>query len=170
MHRQLTLPAFLLAALLVACSGNPAVQDAVATEVPRTENIVGIASGEPVTIADLAIEGMSCEQMCGGAIKKALAKLGVQSTEIKMSDDQGPNHALVTYDGAKLNDGQLIAAIQGLHDGQYKVVAVAVTKQVKGGNGSAEQTKGGEKSVSVVAPKDIVLPSLLAVIGRLLRV
>ncbi len=165
------IPAILAALFLFACSGNDPVEVAV-TDVPRTENVVGITSGEPMTIADLSIEGMSCEHMCGGAIKKALAKLGVQGTEIKMSETEAPNHAIVTYDSSKLNDGQLIQAIQALHDGQYKVVAVDVTKQVKSDAGSAEgsKAKAEEETVSVIAPKDIVLPSILALIGRLLRV
>lgn len=157
-------------ALLMGCSGASNAPDQAAGAIARTVQEVAITSGEPVTIADLSIEGMSCEMMCGGAIKKALAKLGAQGTEIKMSEDDSPNHAIVTYDGAKLSDAQLVEAIQALHDGQYKVVAISITKQVKGGSGSAEQPKAEEKSVSVIAPKDIVLPSILALVGRLLRV
>jgi len=108
--------------------------------------------------------------MCGGSIKKALAKLGVEGTEIKMSETDAPNHAIVTYNEAKVTDAQMVEAIQALYDGQYKVVAIGITKQVKGGSGNAEQPKVEEKSVSVIAPKDIVLPSILALIGRLLRV
>lgn len=165
------LPALVAALFLFACSGNAPVEVTLA-DVPRTEIVVGISTGEPMTIADLSIEGMSCEHMCGGAIKKALAKLGVQGTEIKMSETEAPNHAIVTYDGTKLNDGQLIQAIHAMHDGQYKVVAVAVTKQVKSAAGSAEGSKAEaeDETVSVLAPKDIVLPSILALIGRLLRV
>jgi copper chaperone CopZ len=157
-------------ALLMGCSGASNAPEQAAGAIARTVQEVAITSGEPVTIADLSIEGMSCEMMCGGAIKKALAKLGAQATEIKMSEDDSPNHAIVTYDGARLSDAQLVEAIQALHDGQYKVVSIAITKQVKGGSGSAEQPKAEEKSVSVLAPKAIVLPSILALVGRLLRV
>jgi copper chaperone CopZ len=171
MRTNRLLTGLLIATLIAACSGNAPIEQAV-SDVARTVNEVAITSGEPVTIADLSIEGMSCEQMCGGAIKSALAKLGVQGTEIKMSEDESPNHAIVTYDGAKLSDEQLISAIQALHDGQYKVVAVAITKQVMGGSGSTESTDANveEAAVSVVAPKDLVLPSIVALIGRLLRI
>ncbi len=161
----------LIATVMAACSGKAPVQEAAA-DVARTVHEVAITSGDPVTIADMSIEGMSCEMMCGGAIKKALAKLGVQGTEIRMSEDDSPNHAIVTYDGGKLTDGQLIEAIHALHDGQYKVVAIDITRQVKGGSGTGESTKAkaDEDARSVLSPKEIVLPSILALIGRLLRI
>jgi copper chaperone CopZ len=158
-------------ALLMGCSGaGTSTQEQAAGAIARTVQEVAISSGEPVTIADLSIEGMSCEMMCGGAIKKALAKLGVEGTEIKMSETEAPNHAIVTYSEAKVTEAQVVEAIQTLYDGQYKVVAIGITKQVKGGGGSVEQPKSEEKAMSVIAPKDIVLPSILALIGRLLRV
>ena len=52
--------------------------------VARTVSEVAITSGTPVTFADLSVEGMRCEMMCGGSIKKALAALpGVVGTELK---------------------------------------------------------------------------------------
>lgn len=159
-------------ALLMGCSGSVSAPEQAASTIARTVQEVAITSGDPMMIADLSIEGMSCEMMCGGSIKKALAKLGVEGTEIKMSETDAPNHAIVTYNEAKVTDAQMVEAIQALYDGQYKVVAIGITKQVKGGSGSAESTKSksDDEAVSVIAPKDIVLPSILALIGRLLRV
>ncbi|MFN3876156.1 MAG: heavy-metal-associated domain-containing protein, partial [Flavobacteriales bacterium] len=168
MFRQRIITAAAIA-LLLACSGTGTQQEQSAEAIARTVQEVVISSGEPVTIADLSIEGMSCEMMCGGAIKKALAKLGVERTEIKMSEDGSPNHAIATYDGAKLSDTDLIDAIQALHDGQYKVVAVAVTKQVKG-DASAQQRGSDDGEVSMIAPREIALPSIAALLGRLLRI
>ena len=125
MRTNRLLTGLLITTLIAACSGNAPVEQAVSS-VARTVNEVAITSGEPVTIADLSIDGMSCEQMCGGAIKKALAKLGVQGTEIRMSEDDSPNHAIVTYNGSTLTDAQIIEAIQALHDGQYKVLALSL--------------------------------------------
>ena len=171
MRTNRLLTGLLITTLIAACSGNAPVEQAVSS-VARTVNEVAITSGEPVTIADLSIDGMSCEQMCGGAIKKALAKLGVQGTEIRMSEDDSPNHAIVTYNGGTLTDAQIIEAIQALHDGQYKVLAIDITKQVKGGTGNGESAKAEveDDARSVAAPKDLVLPSIVALIGRLLRI
>lgn len=105
--------------------------DAVAAPtVVHTEEV--ITDGEPVTFADLTIDGMSCEMMCGGSIKKSLAALaGVSATEIKFdAATEGGDHAVVTYDPAQVSEEQLVQAVQSLHGGAYKVVGVAVTKQV----------------------------------------
>lgn len=157
-------------ALLMGCSGT-SIQEQAASAIERTVQEVAISSGEPVTIADLSIEGMSCEMMCGGSIKKALARLGVGGTEIRMSEDDSPNHAIVTYNDGQLSDAQMIEAIQALHDGQYKVVAVSITKQVKqGSSGKAESAKPEkEDAVQVYSPREVVLPSVLAILSRILR-
>lgn len=167
------IPAVLFtSALFWACgtSSGPST-DAVVDGVQRTEKEVTITSGEPVTMADLSIEGMSCEMMCGGSIKKALAGLGVTNTEIKMNESEGPDHAIVTYDAAKVSDAQMIEAIQELYDGQYKVVAVTVTKEVKGASASntGDEERKGEGAVSVSIPKQVVVPSIVALLTRILR-
>ncbi|WKZ66241.1 MAG: heavy-metal-associated domain-containing protein [Flavobacteriales bacterium] len=170
--KALLLPA-LVAFLLtfVACSG-PAVQDKAVAGIERVEMEEVVTSGEPLATADFAIEGMSCEMMCGGSIKKALAGLGAVSTEIKM-DEEGPDHAIVTYDAAKLNDAQMVEAIQALYDGQYKVISIAVTKRVKG-EGSVTGSEGASSAqarsdLGRISAREVVLPSVLAILSRLLR-
>lgn len=159
-------------ALLMGCGGSGSTGSAeqATASIARNVHEVAITSGEPKMIADLTIEGMTCEQMCGGAIRRALAKLGVEGTEIRMSEVEGPDHAIVTYDEAKVTDAQMVEAIQALYDGQYKVVAIDITKQVKGGGGSAESTRSEDEAVSVLMPREVVLPSIVALIGRLLRI
>lgn len=156
--------------LLLGCGRSTPVADAVVPGVERIVNEVTITTGEPVTMADLSIEGMSCEMMCGGSIKKALAALGVNATEIRMSEVEGPDHAIVTYDESKVSDAQMVAAIQELYDGQYKVLAITITKEVKGA--AASNSEAGEeaenKGVSVAIPEEVVLPSILAILSRIL--
>jgi copper chaperone CopZ len=165
--------AALFTSLLIGCSERPAVTvDTLAAGVERTVKEVAITSGDPITFADLSIEGMSCEMMCGGSIKKALAKLpGVNSTEIKFVEGDERDHAIVTYDETKVSDAQMIEAIQKLHDGQYKVLAVDITKQVKNPSASvSREENANNKEVSVIAPAVSLLPSILALltqIGRL---
>ena len=163
--------ALLSAALLFGCGQSTPTAEAVIPGVERVVNEVVITSGEPVTLADLSIEGMSCEMMCGGSIKKALAALGVTGTVIKMSEVEGPDHALVTYDPAKITDAEMIQAIQKLHDGQYKVLAVTITKEVKGNSASNSDAsaEAEEDQVSVYSPQEVVLPSIIALLGRILR-
>ncbi|MCB9183034.1 MAG: heavy-metal-associated domain-containing protein [Flavobacteriales bacterium] len=172
MTHRIALPALLASMIVLACGGAPEAKEQALSGVERTVKEVVISAGQPVITADLSIEGMTCEQMCGGAIRKALAQLGVEGTEIEMSEGEGPDHAIVTYDDHKVTDTQMVEAIQGLYDGQYKVVAVSITKQVvDGGSGQAEPAKHeDDKGVNAYSASDVVLPSVLAIISRLLRV
>ncbi|MBL8011332.1 MAG: heavy-metal-associated domain-containing protein [Flavobacteriales bacterium] len=161
--------------LLTACSSGPGDAAQAAAEVAgvaRVVNEVVIADGTPVTFADLSISGMSCEMMCGGAIKKALAQVqGVSTTEIKFVEGDENDHAIVTYDPAQVSDAQLVEAVQKIHDGQYKVVAVAVTKQVKGDGSASEDGEAAEASEAKVNAElpALRLPSLLELLSLILR-
>ena len=164
---------------LFACSQAPSSDAGAAAAiagVARTVSEVAITSGTPVTFADLSVEGMSCEMMCGGSIKKALAALpGVVGTEIKFEEGEAVDHAIVTFDPAQVNDAQLVEAVQKIHDGQYKVMAVNITKQVVGDapvqeekrDEKAAEVEGAARSVSAALPA-VVMPSLLRVLSRLL--
>ncbi|MEZ4738692.1 MAG: heavy metal-associated domain-containing protein [Flavobacteriales bacterium] len=163
-----------LVASLFACSQQPAE---VAAELPasveRIVEEVAISSGTPVTIADISIDGMSCEMMCGGSIKKALGKLpGIASTEINFIEGDEQDHAVVTYDESQVSDADMVRAIQELHDGQYKVMAVKVTKQVKSANSTSMEKEKSEadKGVSVLSPAQVIIPGLLALLTYVLRV
>lgn len=172
MNTRHLLPLF--AATLFACSGQtpePATH-AVASAIERVVEEVPVAGGVVATFADLSIDGMSCEMMCGGSIKKALAKLpGVNSTEIKFVEGDERDHAVVNYDATKVSDSEMIEAIQGLYDGQYKVVAVKITKQVPAAGGA--EAGGGKveegRSVSVLNPAAVVVPGILGLLSHVLR-
>lgn len=172
MTTRLYLP--LLATLLFACSGNvpePEVSSASATIQRTVEEVVGTTAG---TFADLSIEGMSCEMMCGGSIKKALAKLpGVNSTEIEFVEGDEHDHAVVNYDATKVSDKEMIDAIQGLYDGQYKVVAVKITKQVPAAGATTSTSTQGqaadERSVRMIDPAAVVVPGILGLLSQVLR-
>ena len=163
------------AVLFASCSNND--QPVAEVALPGVERVVKevvISSGEPLAIADLSIDGMSCEMMCGGSIKKALAKLpGIASTEIQFIEGDERDHAIVTYDESKVTDAQMVEAIQALHDGQYKVLAVTITKQVRGSSGASsdeEPADKEEKGVKASLPSsDVLLPSILALLTSVLR-
>jgi copper chaperone CopZ len=168
------LPLASLLFFLLACSGagdqGSAAVAGAAEGFERVVKEVTIHSGSPVTMADLSIEGMSCEMMCGGSIKKALAKLpGVTATEIMFSEAEQRDHAIVTYNEAEVTDAQMIEAVHALHGGQYKVMAVTITKQVRGSGASVEGGEGGSGEVSVYSPGSVVLPSVLSLLSLILR-
>jgi copper chaperone CopZ len=157
----------------MACSeaSTPTGADMPAS-VARTEQEVAITSGEPMATADLGVNGMTCAMMCGGAIKEAMAKLpGVNGTQIQFTDADQMNHAVVTYDPAKVSDADMVKAIEALYDGQYKVLSVNVTKQVlHTGNVDAPADTKAEGDVNATALPDVVLPSLIALLSRLVRI
>lgn len=164
-----------IAALLLSGCGQ--APETVVADLPagvvRTVQEVAIQTGTPVTLADLSIEGMSCEMMCGSSIKKALAQLpGVSAAEITFIEGDELDHAIVTYDESQVTDADLVKAVQGLYDGQYKVLAVNVTKQVKApGTASSNEAVEAkeEKAVSAYLPTDAILPSIVALLTRILR-
>ena len=80
------------------------------------------------SIAILNIEGMTCEVGCGGFITSKLKQMtGVLSAEVVFDK----NLAKVKFDDAKITENDIIAAIQKLNEGQYKVTKVEVEKTVK---------------------------------------
>lgn len=173
MRKSILAPLVITAVVLSGCGRAP---EAVVADLPgtvaRTVKEVAVRTDAPVTFADLSIEGMSCEMMCGGSIKKALAKLpGVSATEIKFVEGETVDHAIVTYDEGQVSDTELVKAVQALHDGQYKVLAIAITKQVPGGEsapGTGSNVKE-EKGVSARMPTEVVLPGIVALLTRILR-
>jgi copper chaperone CopZ len=157
--------------IAVACGQSTAPVQAD-LQVPHTTKEVAITAGEPVTTADLSISGMTCEMMCGGAIKDALAKLkGVDHTDIAFTAEEGqPSHAVVTYDPAQVSDEEMVRTVQALHEGQYKVLAVEITKQVVR-TGEAAGPDGTEETekVNASALGEVVIPSVLALLTRLVQ-
>ncbi len=161
----------LLIAALAACGEATAPATDAAANVARSVNEVAISSGTPVTMADLSIEGMTCAMGCGGTIKNALAKLpGVTGAEVNFTDAGQANHVVVTYDPAQVSDADMVKAVQGIHDGQYKVLAVGITKQVmKEGASEAPAEEATEAKVNA-SLESVALPSLVALLQRLVRI
>jgi periplasmic mercuric ion binding protein len=156
--------------LLGACSSHTEEAAVTAASAPsRTVAEAVINEGTPITSADLSISGMTCSMGCGSAIKSALAKLpGISKTEIVFNEGDASNHAIVTYDPARVSDADMVKAVEGLHDGQYKVLAVGITKQVlKTGDTDATKAEGDEVNASL---PEVVMPSIFGLLSRLLRI
>ncbi len=169
--RPVLLTGIAIVLLQAACSQGEGAGEASTPGVPRVEAEQVITAGTPVTMADLSISGMSCEMMCGGAIKKALAALpGVSGTEIAFTEGDAGDHAIVTYDPALVSDAQLVEAVQRIHDGQYKVMAVTVTRQVKSADiGAGEEAEGSADGKVNAELPSFRLPNLLALLTFILR-
>lgn len=95
-------------------------------EIVLTKNIIEGDTAQ--SIASLNIEGMTCEVGCAGFITSKLSQMtGVLSAEVVFDK----NLAKVKFDDSKITENDIIAAIQKLNEGQYKVTKVEVEKTVK---------------------------------------
>ena len=122
---------FLLAAFglcVVACSQQPeqtVEQEPAKTEVERTE--VVSTGAESKAIASLGIEGMTCAIGCAGKIQKTLAAMdGIIACDVLFED----KIAEVRYDDTKISEDDMVAAIQELNKGQFKVTLIEIEKTV----------------------------------------
>jgi copper chaperone CopZ len=167
-----TLSILLAATISCGRSDGGSSERTAETPIERVVQEVTINSGVPKVIADLTIEGMSCEMMCGNSIRKALAALpGVEVAEIRFNEGEASDHAVVTYNEDQVDDARMIAAIHALHQGQYKVSAVSITRQVRSQGGSVEEGggQGAGGDVSSRVPGSSILPGVLALLTRILR-
>lgn len=79
------------------------------------------------TVAELAISGMMCEIACVSKVRKELHALpGVASADIHFASDRETDTAFVAYDPNLVAAEDLIASVQAIGDGMYKVAGAAV--------------------------------------------
>ncbi len=78
---------------------------------------------------------------------------------------------MVTYDPKQVSDAEMVKTIQALHQGQYKVLAITITDQVlKTGSAEKQEAQDENAKVNASAITDVVLPSVLAFLSRLVQV
>lgn len=151
--------------LLGACSGtdkNTEVKTNSEVDVTFTE-----ATGSTEKyLANIAIDGMACEMMCGNKIAQELNGLnGVKNTDIDFKGEGEVNFALVEFDANTVSEQEMINAVQSIANGHYKVNSVEVKHIV------AEETAKEEEeteSVSAYTPKlQYQLPNIFSVFSRL---
>lgn len=116
-------------------------------------------------LANIAIDGMACEMMCGSKIAGELNGLeGVKNTDIEFKGEGEVNFALVEFDANTVSEQEMIEAVQAIANGHYKVNSVEV-KHVTGGAQVEEEV---EEEVSAVKPGiQYQLPNIFSVFTRL---
>jgi len=127
--RKFILPVLAIASitLFAACGGQQ--------QQPETEEATPMLSVDeleiPTTLA-VKIEGMACPDGCAKPIANGCSKLaGIAESRVDFGEGMG----YFTYDGAKLNEKDIIKCIEATNGGGiYKVtqVDVKVTKTIKG--------------------------------------
>lgn len=140
---------------VTSCSSS---EENTATEI-NTENIV---------VADYAIEGMVCAMGCAKTIEDEVAAMdGVANCEVNYEEKT----AHIEFDGGQLSENDVIAKIESLADGKYKVnelgsneVSEETTEKVEADN--AEEGEGSEESVVEVSLPSFEIPNLFELLFK----
>jgi len=116
-------------------------------------------------LANIAIDGMACEMMCGSKIAGELNGLnGVKNTDIDFIGEGEENYAIVEYDANTVSEQEMIKAVQAIANGHYKVNSVEVKHVVAGTQTEREE----EDKVSAYRPGlQYQLPNIFSVFSRL---
>ncbi len=144
----------------------------VTDPVETPQNIPGKAAG--FQVADMVIEGMTCQLSCAGRMYIKLDEMdGVGSIDIRFANIEGnDNHdrALVEFDPNKLTQDDLVAAVNAVGGGVYFVKSTTVTNPTKDGTseGNKKNRSSDEAEVSYSTPSlQYELPNIFEVFTRL---
>ncbi|MFT5010534.1 MAG: copper chaperone CopZ [Saprospiraceae bacterium] len=70
----------------------------------------------------ISIQGMTCEKMCGGTVRKGLEKLkGVNSTELAFNPENPIDLVTVNFDSSKVSAEEMKEKVESIAGGIYKV-------------------------------------------------
>jgi len=71
---------------------------------------------------EIAIQGMTCEKMCGGTVCRGLEKLeGVSSTELAFNSENPVDLVTVNFDSSKTSAKEMKEKVESIAGGIYKV-------------------------------------------------
>lgn len=159
-------------AAVYACSTQPS-EPVADNNVPVTRSVLKDAK-EPKCTAKIAVEGMSCSKMCTGTIAGCLKKMdGVKSTEVYFDPERKTgDFATVEFDDKKVTEKEMIAAIEKLNDGQYKVKSVEIVvsevsyEKIEEKSDKKEEQKSGSSKVTALNNISISVPSIFKIVEK----
>ncbi|PCJ89841.1 MAG: hypothetical protein COA57_00565 [Flavobacteriales bacterium] len=156
----------LLLSFMLACNCGPGDETKNDVKIEKKETVS--IDGKARTIANIGIEGMTCSAGCAGKIKNTLAGLnGVMACDVLFEDKV----ASIEYDDSKISEKDMIAAIEELNKGQYKVTTVEVEKTVAKSESRKVPEAGGKadekKKESVRTTPNIEFPNIFEIFRRL---
>jgi len=109
---------------------------------------------ENLTVADYAIEGMVCAMGCAATIEKDVVDMdGVVVSEV----DYEKGKAHFEYDAAIVSEKEIIAKIESIADGQYKVGEWSEENNTK--EEEEKETEGDESGETEEAITEVSLPN-----------
>ena len=120
-------------------------------------------SKENLSVADYAIEGMVCAMGCAGTIQKDVADLtGVVASNVDY--EAGKGH--FEFDEAVISEKEIIAKIESIAEGQYKVNQLVEEKaseeQIE--PDSVDEAEGPKSALSNVSLPTFKIPNLFTLL------
>lgn len=122
-------------------------------EKQNEEEVSLEVSGENLTVADYAIEGMVCAMGCAATIEKEV--VGMEGVVVS-SVDYEAGKAHFEYDQAIVSEKEIIAKVESIADGQYKVVEWV---EKDDSDNEEVEVEEGEDSDSEETISEVSLPS-----------
>lgn len=114
--KQLSIFSWVMVMILAAC------QSSSTTDVKEINDEDIARTVEATHIAEIKIEGMTCEMGCGGDIRKALRNTGgVSKVDFDFKSDREVNSAFVHFDAQTINLESIKRVISELNKGQFTV-------------------------------------------------
>ncbi len=128
---------------------------------PETSESATLANA----VANLEIDGMACEVMCGGKIKETLDGMtGVVSCDL----DFDKKLATVKFDNNSTSKNDMISVIQELNEGQFKVLSSDEKTLNNSDDEEVFNSNGSEQSVEVISAGNFKFPNILDALTEIL--
>ena len=129
----------------------------------KNEEVSKVVNAENLIIADYAIEGMVCAMGCAGTIQKDVASL---SGVVVSSVDYEAGKAHFEYNQSIVSEKEIIAKIEGIGDGQYKVKEWNEKKVSEEDLEIEDEVESdeGEKTITDVSLPSFEIPNLFTLL------
>lgn len=175
MNKLKTIALALFVIGISSCSTNASEEVVVNDGVKITRSVIKDADEAKCT-AKIAVDGMSCSKMCTGAIASCLKKMeGVKVNKIYFDPERkAADFADVEFDQHKISEKEMIAAIEKLNNGQYKVKSVEivvseVSYEKIDDSGKKEEVRSSPAAkVTAFNNIQISVPGIFAILGTVL--
>ena len=117
-----------LITLALSCKNQPAdVATPEQVKVEKKEQIV-----HPTNMLTAEIVGMTCEQGCGGTIRKNLkATGGVSKVEYDFVIDAEKQVCRIYFDSTKISEGKISEVVNTINEEQFKIKILGVQDVAK---------------------------------------
>lgn len=160
--------AFLLSTVIIAgaCSNSA---DQAKVPVNYSETIIEtVGDNKGMAESTIEIKGMSCEIMCGTTIKNGVSELsGIALVDIDFDMERETNFCKVKFEQSSLSPNEIVAKIESLNKGAYKVLAVKTNKWIE--KDDAEQEVNTDESETAYINLGDLIPSVFHVVTTVLK-